>query len=148
VISIWATVVEMGRWVGGVLRDPRGRFVLQLRSGGPNVSNAGLIGVFGGMALEGESDERALIRELKEELNLCLLPADIGRLIFEGSKIEKSGATTVGAFYEVIRVVELVEVTLLEGSGIVLISPGDLQNALHMARLSCAALVAAGRNFV
>lgn len=56
--------------VGAVLFTPDGRYLMQLRDELPDVSMRGYWGLFGGVIEPGEEPAAALVRELREELDL------------------------------------------------------------------------------
>jgi len=56
--------------VGAVLFTPDGRYLMQLRDDLPSVSMRGYWGLFGGVIEPGEAPATALVRELREELDL------------------------------------------------------------------------------
>lgn len=63
------------------LIEQDGKYMMQLRSGGPMIGGAGLIGCFGGKVEAGENPKTAARREINEETNLKLATND---LIFLG----------------------------------------------------------------
>ena len=54
--------------VGALITVPDGRYLMQLRDNAQNVNMRNNWGVFGGWLKEGEPTEKALLRELDEEL--------------------------------------------------------------------------------
>lgn len=54
--------------VGAILYTADGRYLMQLRDDAPHVSMKNHWGLFGGIVEQGERPERALVRELIEEL--------------------------------------------------------------------------------
>ncbi|HSQ43153.1 MAG TPA: (deoxy)nucleoside triphosphate pyrophosphohydrolase [Fibrobacteraceae bacterium] len=76
------------RVVAAVLRDPQGRILLCRRAQGQ--SNAGFWEFPGGKSEPAETQEQALIREIREELALEILP---GNLV--GESIAISGGKTI-----------------------------------------------------
>jgi 8-oxo-dGTP diphosphatase len=68
---------ELLQVVGVVLEDTQGRIALQLRDDLPGVVNPGMWSIFGGKIEEGENPEQAVIREMKEELSIDLVPAKL-----------------------------------------------------------------------
>ena len=77
-------------YVSIILRDSSGRYLLQLRDLKEGVIYPGHWGFFGGSIENNENQERAAIRELKEELNLV---ADRKRLkiLFECESMAGKG---------------------------------------------------------
>ncbi len=71
--------------VGAVLFTPDGRYLMQLRDDLPSVSMRGHWGLFGGVIEPGEEPAAALIRELREELDLEIESAGnpFSQLVFD-----------------------------------------------------------------
>jgi 8-oxo-dGTP pyrophosphatase MutT (NUDIX family) len=71
--------------VGAVLSTPEGRYLMQLRDDRPAVSMRGYWGLFGGVIETGEEPAAALIRELREELDLTVerIGGPFTQLIFD-----------------------------------------------------------------
>jgi len=61
----------------GVIFENSGRLLLQLRANSKNINNPNLWGIFGGFMEQGETPEQAVIREIKEELDITLNKRDI-----------------------------------------------------------------------
>lgn len=60
---------EFSNAVAAIITDPTGRYLMQLRDDKVGVFYPGHWGLFGGAIDDGESDEEAFLRELKEELD-------------------------------------------------------------------------------
>lgn len=55
-------------FAGALIRDPAGRYLLQIRDHSPGVLSPGAYGLFGGAIEDGESADEAVRRELEEEI--------------------------------------------------------------------------------
>lgn len=60
-----------------ILINTKGEFVLQKRDNKPNIAEPGKVVNFGGSVEDGEDPKMAMIRELKEELNLDIKPNEV-----------------------------------------------------------------------
>ncbi len=60
----------LNQYAGALLVTPDGKIILQQRDNKPGIMNPGQITTFGGAVEDGETPEQAIIRELKEELDL------------------------------------------------------------------------------
>ena len=69
-------------YAGIMIKNAKGEFLFQLRDNNPHIPNANKWGIFGGGIEPGESAVQTIIRELKEELNLDIVPEKL-QLIFK-----------------------------------------------------------------
>lgn len=55
-------------FAGALIRDPAGRYLVQIRDRSPGILSPGAYSLFGGAIEEGESSDEAVRRELEEEI--------------------------------------------------------------------------------
>ena len=100
-----------GRAVVALLRDRRGRHLLQLRDDFEGVPGRGTWSLFGGGMEPGETLSEALIREVAEEIGVRLVAADLRPFGW------LQGTRARIFVFDCVRAVEPEEVTLREGAG-------------------------------
>jgi len=62
---------------GAILKNSENKILFQLRDNNPNAKNPNKWGIFGGGIKKRESPEKAIIRELDEELGLYFTEGDL-----------------------------------------------------------------------
>jgi 8-oxo-dGTP pyrophosphatase MutT (NUDIX family) len=62
-------------FVAALIVDERGRYLMQIRDRSPGILHPGALGLFGGAVEAGESADRAIRRELAEEIGI--VPEDL-----------------------------------------------------------------------
>ncbi len=67
----------MKRFAGVILTAEDGIVLLQRRDSSAEIRDPGMLGIFAGAALHGETPEQTALREIEEETTLRLTPADI-----------------------------------------------------------------------
>ena len=83
--------IRVGDAAAAAIRLSDGRYLMQLRDQRPDIWYPGHWGCFGGAVDAGETPIQALCRELQEELELTIAPADarlIARLDFDFDPLE------------------------------------------------------------
>jgi 8-oxo-dGTP pyrophosphatase MutT (NUDIX family) len=73
------TTLRPAHAVAALLQLSDGRYVMQLRDSNPAIFYPDHWGCFGGAIDAGEGPVAALVRELKEELQVAVAPADVSR---------------------------------------------------------------------
>ncbi len=101
---------------GVILWGRSGKLLVQQRDDIPGIVNPGMVGTFGGGGHEGETPEEAAIREIKEELNIDLDPADLIRL--EDRERRFQGGLTIKIYS--FGVVDVPEDTIIVSEGALL----------------------------
>ena len=105
---------ELKKIAAIILENPQKEVLLYLRDDKPNIPFPAHWDYFGGMVDEGETPEEALIRELKEELNLDFTPDDF-TLWKEIECLEGDAFPNIKYVYTGTIDVPIEEITLLEG---------------------------------
>lgn len=113
--------------VGAILHTADDLYLMQLRDDRPEVSMANHWGLFGGIVEEGERPERALLRELKEELAFVPLQAPAWFTEISCSLDFLSDGTHHKIFYAAeISAIEIPAMRLGEGQEMRLFRPDEL----------------------
>lgn len=107
-----------------IFRDREGNILVQFRDG-EAPTNALEFSLFGGLAHDDETLEEAVIREVKEELDIDLAPSDL-ILLAKAPWTGKSGEKIV-YFYECKRTLSWSDVNVLEGAGAAFLSKKDIE---------------------
>jgi len=103
-----------------VVFDTSGRLLLQLRDDLPGLLFRGMIGLFGGHREGSETFLECAVRELQEELSYSIPSERFEHIVtFKGAYSELAGATIHAEIF-VVRDVPVDELTVTEGSLVVL----------------------------
>jgi 8-oxo-dGTP pyrophosphatase MutT (NUDIX family) len=107
-----------GDAVAAIILTPDQRFVMQRRDPLPHIWYPGAWGLFGGGIDPGETEREALLREIKEELDIEV--ADVTRFTRFQFDFSFAGGTAVSrAFFEVhLDAVQVSQMRLLEGAAL------------------------------
>jgi 8-oxo-dGTP pyrophosphatase MutT (NUDIX family) len=73
------TTLRPAHAVAALLQLSDGRYLMQLRDSNPNIFYPEHWGCFGGAVDAGEAPAAALVRELKEELAVSVVPSEVAR---------------------------------------------------------------------
>jgi 8-oxo-dGTP diphosphatase len=95
----------MKKWAGVLMRE--GAKVLMVRQSQGAVRHRGLWGPPGGGVEEGETFEKAAVREVKEETGLRV---ELGRVVWRGMMTDKSGKKMRLKIFEARRIAGVLEV--------------------------------------
>ena len=109
-------------YAGALLITPDNKIILQQRDNKPGIMNPGQITTFGGAVEEGETPEQAIVRELKEELDLEYNQPELYQ-IFRKTK-EDYGEDREMYIY-LVQNIEPVKLVIREGVGYVLVSRNE-----------------------
>lgn len=123
--------MEVINYVGFLLKDKKGRFLLQLRTKDAPV-DADCWAIFGGKMREDETPEKAVIREMYEEIGIKPVVKFFKKYSFEESDGMHRSHLFVGEVENDIR--ELKD-NLMEGAGVDLFSEKDI-GSLNLANSS------------
>lgn len=74
---------------GIIIENPQGKLLFQLRDNKKGLPHANKWSLFGGGIEPGESPVQAIVREVKEELGLDILPQNLRLLLRKETKREK-----------------------------------------------------------
>ena len=108
-------------YVGALLVDTNGKLIAQQRDDKPEITNPGMVSLFGGTSHEGESPIETLRRELQEELEL---EVNSNNLLLQTVKHENG--TNVACSIYIITGVDAEKLKLHEGAGFAVGTPEDL----------------------
>ena len=108
-------------YVGALLVDTNGKLIAQQRDDKPEITNPGMVSLFGGTSHEGESPIETLRRELQEELEL---EVSSNNLLLQTVKHENG--TNVACSIYIITGVDAEKLKLHEGAGFAVGTPEDL----------------------
>lgn len=108
------------------LFDDRGRVLLHLRDDIRGIAHPGCWAAFGGEVDDGESEEQALRRELREELE-----TEVGSVELLARVLDRQGSGHEVALYRGELTSSLRDLRLSEGAGMALFTPRQL-HALPM----------------
>ena len=109
------TVFKISRhYAGVILKDKKGRMLLQQRDSKPSIVNSGLISFFGGSCNPDESAIECALREIFEELNIHLNPQYLQKLA-EYVKQEKDGTYTHVTLFVYTQPVKVHKTDVTEG---------------------------------
>lgn len=122
----------MKQSVSSILISTDGEFILQQRENKPGIARPGMITNFGGGMEEGEKPLDAIIREIREELNIQLNETDFTYL---GSSVRKNPLSNNKylAHLFVARDIEKDSLSLEEGEAIVYLKPGEPLDSLNLS---------------
>ena len=99
-----------------IVIDSSGRLLLQQRDNVPGILYPGMVGLFGGHREGNETFLECAVRELHEELSYFIPPGRFELLLsYEGPDWEESGGTLRGEFF-VVRDIPINQVTVTEGT--------------------------------
>ena len=108
-------------YVGALLVDTNGKLIAQQRDDKPEITNPGMVSLFGGTSHEGESPIETLRRELQEELEL---EVSSNNLLLQTVKHENG--TNVACSIYIVTGVDAEKLELHEGAGFAVGTPEDL----------------------
>lgn len=108
-------------YVGALLVDTNGKLIAQQRDDKPEITNPGMVSLFGGTSHEGESPIETLRRELQEELEL---EVSSNNLLLQTVKHENG--TNVACSIYLIEGVDVDTLNLHEGTGFAVGTPEEL----------------------
>ena len=108
-------------YVGALLVDTNGKLITQQRDDKPEITNPGMVSLFGGTSHEGESPIETLRRELQEELEL---EVSSNNLLLQTVKHENG--TNVACSIYIITGVDAEKLKLHEGAGFAMGTPEEL----------------------
>ena len=108
-------------YVGALLVDTNGKLITQQREDKPDITNPGMVSLFGGTSHEGESPIETLRRELQEELEL---EVNSSNLLLQTIKHENG--TNVACSIYIVTGVDTEKLKLHEGAGFATGTPEEL----------------------
>ena len=108
-------------YVGALLVDTNGKLIAQQRDDKPEITNPGMVSLFGGTSHEGESPIETLRRELQEELEL---EVSSNNLLLQTVKHENG--TNVACSIYIVTGVDAEKLELHEGAGFAMGTPEEL----------------------
>lgn len=108
-------------YVGALLVDTNGKLITQQREDKPDITNPGMVSLFGGTSHEGESPIETLRRELQEELEL---EVNSSNLLLQTVKHENG--TNVACSIYIVTGVDAEKLKLHEGAGFATGTPEEL----------------------
>lgn len=114
--------MSKSKYAGALLITPDYKIIFQQRDNRPGIINPGQITTFGGAVEDSESSEQAIVRELKEELDLDYNQPKLYQ-IFQKTK-EDHGEDREMYIY-LMKNVNPASLTIYEGQGCILISETD-----------------------
>lgn len=131
-----------GNAVAAILRLDDGRYLLQLRDNKPGIFFPGHWSLFGGAHEAGETDEEALLREVHEELDLTLAPADLRFFTRFDFSLGFCGLPDIhrSFFTATLPVATLDRLTVAEGQGLRAFGPHALLSEPHVVPYDAFAL--------
>ena len=121
------------QYAGALLLTPEGKVIMQQRDNKPGIMNPGQITTFGGAVEEGETPDRAIIRELKEELSLDYLQPELYKVFNKTLAIH--GEDREMHIY-LVHNVNPGDLSIHEGAGYIEIAKGDGLNNLPLTKLA------------
>lgn len=110
-------------YVGALLVDTNGKLIAQQRDDKPDITNPGMVSLFGGTSHEGESPIETLRRELQEELEL---EVNSNNLLLQTVKHENG--TNVACSIYIVTGVDAGKLKLHEGASFATGTPEEMLN--------------------
>lgn len=128
-------------FAGALIRDPAGRYLVQIRDHNPGILSPGAYGLFGGGIEDGESAEEAVRRELEEEIGWIPEDLTFWRTLWIPARYPGSPVRSarVEAYQGTITPDRAARLRQTEGAGRALIPPRTLlleANVSTVARLA------------
>ncbi len=115
------------RCAGILLRDHVGRILMQFRDDWAT-SDPLCFSLFGGAALEGETDLETALREAHEELGVRLRPEDVREAGSISWHNPRNGVTAVVTMFEAVRPITWGEFVINEGEGAAFLSKDQIES--------------------
>ena len=123
----------MKRFASVILIAEDGRVLLQRRDNNAEIRDPGMLSIFAGAALHGETPEQTALREIEEETTLILTPNDVTFV----------GEATYNGHHSMVFVAHAIEpssITIREGAGVEAIALRSLHERTDIAPISKIAL--------
>jgi 8-oxo-dGTP diphosphatase len=110
----------------------RSKFLLQKRDANPDVIYGGYWGLFGGAIESGESPKEAVVREVREEINILIDPSWLTELAYAPLGQKSDRMISRFYFYDAIDESKAKDIRLTEGQDFAFFDLNELKE-LHVA---------------
>lgn len=126
----------MKKTVAAILRTPTGSLIMQHRDNKPGIDYPDYITLFGGGCGADEDPAKAIIREIKEELDVDLQPKHLRLWRVYEKAAEKHGSPAVLHIFTYSQGINIEQLKVGEGQGFALISRKDDLSLFKMTNLA------------